>query len=93
MLRYQIKTSKTVTEKIAVAGGDDSIAKRILDGLSWRLAHDVNLGTVIDAKRNIRQIKSIKNTPKDPILVMLYRIITGDDPYYDVEITDIFIIP
>jgi hypothetical protein len=92
MLRYQIKTNKTVTEKIAAAGGEESIAKRYLDGLRWRLAHDVNLGTVIDEKRNIRQIKSEKLMPNDPIVELLYRIIKGD-PYYDMEITDLVIIP
>lgn len=91
MLRYQIKTNQAVTAKIAAAGGEGSIAKRILDGLRWRLAHDADLGTVIDEKRNIRQIKSVKQTTKDPIVVVLYRIIKDD--YYDIEITDLSITP
>jgi hypothetical protein len=89
MLRYQIKTSKTATDKIEAAGGDESIAKEILDGLKWRLAHDPKLGTyVIDQKRNIHLIKSAKLTNKDPVVAALYRIIKGD-PEYDMEIMDI----
>lgn len=93
MLRYQIKTNPAVHAKIEAAGGEDSVAKRILDGLRWRLAHDPNIGTVIDETRNVRQIKSVKQTPKDPVVVLQYRMIEDDpDGYYDMELMDINII-
>jgi len=92
MLRYQIRTSQTVKQKIEAAGGDGSVAKRILDGLKWRLAHDPNIGTVIDPERNIRLIKSEKKTTRDPLVRVLYRILSGDPDEYDMEITDIEII-
>jgi hypothetical protein len=92
MLRYQIKTHPTVHAKIEAAGGDESVAKRILDGLRWRLAHNPDIGTVIDETRNVRQIKSVKQTPKDPVVVLQYRMIQGDE-YYDMELMDINIIP
>lgn len=94
MLRYQIKTNPAVLAKIEQVGGDASVAKRILDGLRWRLAHDPNIGTVIDEKRNVRQIKSVKQTPKDPVVVLQYRMIEDDpEDYYDMELMDINIIP
>ena len=94
MLRYQIKTNQTVKEKIKAAGGEKSVAKRILDGLRWRLAHDPNIGTLIDEKRKVYQIKSIKQTPNDPVIVLQYRMIENDPDasYYDMELMDINII-
>lgn len=94
MLRYQIKTNPTIHEKIEAAGGEDSDAKRILEGLRWRLAHDPNIGTVIDETRKVRQIKSVKLKPKDPVVVLQYRMIEDDpDGYYDLELMDINILP
>jgi hypothetical protein len=93
MLRYQIRTSETVKQKIEAVGGDESVAKRILDGLRWRLAHDPDIGTVIDPKRNIRLIKSEKKTTRDPVIKVLYRMLDRDPDEYDIEIMDIEIIP
>lgn len=91
MLRYQIRTNEMVREKIAQAGGEASAAKRIADGLRWRLAHDPDIGTVIDEERDVRQIKSVKQKPDDPVVILQYRMVQGDD-YYDMEIMDINII-
>ena len=92
MLRYQIKTNEVVRKKIAKAGGETSVAKRIADGLRWRLAHDPNIGTVIDGEMDVRQIKSVKQNPDDPVVILQYRMVQGDD-YYDMELMDIKIIP
>jgi hypothetical protein len=79
------------TEKLEAAGGEGSFAKRIIDSLKFRLGHDPNLGTYVDEKRNIRVLKSEKLATKDPIVKVLYRMIK--DEYYDLEITDLDIIP
>lgn len=94
MLRYQIKTNQSIIEKIKAAGGEKSVAKRILDGLRWRLAKDPNIGTLVDKKRKVFQIKSVKQTPNDPVIVLQYRKIENDPQgsYYDMELMDVNII-
>lgn len=92
MQLYQSTTSQTVKDKIAAAGGEESIAKEILDGLTWRLSHNPILGSyVIDKEKNIRLVKSEKRMQNDPTLILLYRILKGD-PYYGLELMDLNII-
>ena len=93
MLGFQIKTGELAKKQIEAAGGDDSIAKEILDGIKWRLAHDPQLDTpVVDEGKGVHIIKSEKLAPKDPIVTVLYRMLTKD-PYYDIEITELRITP
>lgn len=94
MLFHQIKTSPIVTEKIKAAGGEGSVAKRILDGLRWRIAHDTQIGTLVDKKGNVFLLKSKKKTKNDPVVTVLYRVSQENPkPYYDVEFLDINITP
>lgn len=95
MLRYQIKTSQTVKDKIAAVGGERSIAYWILHGVKWRLGHEScpKESHLLDEERKIRVIASEKKLATHPIVVVTYQIITGFDDFYDMEITDIFIIP
>ncbi|MGO9021827.1 MAG: hypothetical protein ACLQVJ_26110 [Syntrophobacteraceae bacterium] len=93
MQRYRIKTSEKAAQKLEAAGGDDSLAKAILDGLKWRLGRDPKLGSyIMDAAKNIRMVESKRRTRRHPIVRVLYQII-DDDEYYDMIIIDLLIIP
>lgn len=92
MLRYQIETSAVAAAKLAAAGGEGSLAERILNGIKWTLAHDPISGShLVDAERNIRVIQSERKTPSTPIVRILYQIVTSR--YYDMLIVDLEVIP
>jgi|GEM_PF-1212180 len=93
MQLYQRKTSQVVKDKIEAVGGEESIAKEIIDGLTWRLGHDPYKGSyILDEEKNIRIIKTKRQTDNDPIVILKYQVLNGD-PYYGIELMDVKIIP